>query len=102
MAGTLLFDACKLPACCPVCALVLRSVKAQATILELLDNCGLQGVIGCMALEQVKLRHDLGVIGCVALAKRQGTAQILERSAAWLLYKCRAWLGHEFKSAACM
>lgn len=37
-----------------------RSVKAQATILELLDNCGLTGVVGCMALEQVSC-------GCFAL-----------------------------------
>lgn len=32
----------------------LCSVKAQAAILELLDNCGLPGVIGCMAVEQVR------------------------------------------------
>jgi len=32
------------------------SVRAQATVLELLDNCGIPGVVGCMALEEVRAR----------------------------------------------
>ena len=34
---------------------MLCSVKAQAVVLEMLDAVGLPSVIGCMALEEVRV-----------------------------------------------